>query len=179
MKTTVCTLAAFFALGCCSGRPSALHVADPYAHAIAQSYGTSLMRLFIDLNDDGVKELFVGSVSDSGSGGQGWHIYQKTPRDYTYLGYVFGERIKLEKTKHRGYHDLTVFWRMGGGEVDTHGNLITFRWNGSEYATIAEKHDVMARDIDWTDPGWLDLLSEEGSCPDYLGGNRVWQEFRR
>ena len=181
MNTTTCTFIALLVFAGCSCGPSAPHVADPYAHAIAQSYGTSLMRIFVDLNDDGVKELFVGSTSDSGSGGQGRHMYHKTSRDYIYLGYVFGKVIKLERTKHKGFHDLKVLQRLGGGiDLDTEGTLMSFRWNGAEYVMVSKLTGTYSQfglidptTKDWVDfTGWLSLRDEY--CPDYLGGNRTW-----
>jgi len=139
-----------------------------------------LRRAFADLNDDGIDELLAAHISDSGTGGWGWHIFQKKQERYAYLGHVFG-KIRVEKKSRHGFHDLSVLARLGGTEGETYGPLISFAYDGNRYVEI-RRTGVRFMDLgiidpvthDWVrQPGWL--FPQVEYCENYISGNREWR----
>jgi hypothetical protein len=69
-------------------------------------------ELYIDLNGDGTKELIVNDGT-GGSGGPGYHIYQRSEGKWKIIA-AFQGGITLS-AKANGYYQLTVRSRGGGG----------------------------------------------------------------
>lgn len=163
--------------------PEHFSIIDPYQHTLDAHHniGPHVERFFIDVNSDGVDEAFVGCTANWGTGGNIYHIYEQREANWRCLGSIPIRSMKLLDSEVRGYHDLQVWWRIGGGETDCHGHITTYRWDGREYQAV-EKTSGFVKDLiaiddqtnTFADPdAWHPKAFER--CHDYAGGNRDWR----
>ena len=104
---------------------------------------TATDALYIDLNGDGTKELIVDDGT-GGSGGHGYHIYQKFHGKWKTIA-AFQGGITLAQ-KSGGYFQLIVRGRGGGGFTGRD----LFRFVGGRYRAIhgeAYKDGVLLRSL--------------------------------
>jgi len=163
-------------------------LSDPYHHVLStRSYGASVERLLIDLNDDGMDEVLAACTSDRGTGGNEFQIYRREGRGYRYMGTVSAQRLRLGQPGPSGFADLLVWSRLGGGETGTHGTFTRYQSQNKRYFRKESSDSPAKVGIPETvlrmpgpdqaaplpDDSWLLLGTEY--CPDYRSGNREWK----
>lgn len=137
---TVLSLFSLFAAAPIRAAPSKGNVTDPYKFVWEADEGATggLVRFFVDLNDDKIPDLFVGSKSLIGSGGGIFHIFLVSENHkYRALGKVEINPSALEilSAKNHGMHNLKTYWHLSASE----GNLVTFVFDGREFKKSATK----------------------------------------
>jgi hypothetical protein len=114
-------------------QPNKPLVTNPYDWVGANEGGSlrGLTRFFLDLNDDGVPELFLASTGLIGKMGGPFHVFQQRNSAYQELGIIFTSIDTLETppSKTTGFSDLRVC--LGSKEKSC--RLIDYAFNSKEY----------------------------------------------
>jgi len=90
------------------------------------------MRYVMDINDDGIGEVFVSCGPEGGTGGMAWRCFVKGQKGYVKV-FGFQGSVVAFAGKKNGFQVLKTFSRSGGTEAEVNGSLITWEWNGSRY----------------------------------------------
>lgn len=115
---------------------------DPYQKIWQKHEGkvAGMKRFFVDLNDDGKKELFLGANSLYGNGGGIFYIFQQKNLGYKSLGQVFIDlnNFEVSDEKVNGFRIIKSFNKNGLSL----GNLNYYQLIEDGYKkTKSEKHD--------------------------------------
>lgn len=131
-----------FSLSSFSGEKSL--VKDPYKFVWdAEGQVGGITRFFLDINDDGQPEIFVGANALIGNAGGEFEIFQKSGAGFIHLGAIFThpENLNVLSSKHHGFRDLRTCAHYNADSCD----LGTFEFNGSKYKPGKSK---MIRGVD-------------------------------
>jgi hypothetical protein len=90
-------------------------------------------RIEIDLDDDGVPEVFVAERGSCGSSGCDWKGYKKSKAGLTLLVRMRGQRPQRLKEQKHGRH--SIFAQEHGGTLQWTERIA--RFDGEEYAVAA------------------------------------------
>jgi len=108
-------------------------IKQPYKYMDERSfeYGDRhyiLGRFFLDLNGDGIGELFITCPPEGGTGGNAMYCFMKGQKGYVEILNFQGGIVSLAGKKNAFLILKTSSW-AGGGER----SLTTWTWNGSKY----------------------------------------------
>lgn len=112
-----------------------------------------LLRLDLDLNNDGQKEVLLSMGRDrNGKQGNVWVVYEKTKSGYIEVGGMTFSAggFYLGEIPEMGRYGLVTFWPGGAGE----GVLLAYVYDGSTIhkAQIGEvRHDRVTRELKGTE----------------------------
>lgn len=95
-----------------------------------------LARCYIDLNQDGIPEIFFPRYG--GSGGSTYSLYQITKDGYIDLGSLAFINIQILPLKHNGFNDLMLYWHTSTED----GDLTIEEFDGFSYRTTKEMRVV-------------------------------------
>lgn len=106
-------------------------IKDPYKEVWKKHEGkvAGMKRFFLDLNDDGEKELFLGPNSLLGKSGGIFYIFKKED-NYKSLGHIFIDlnNFELSNKKVNGFRIIKSFNKMGQSPGEL--NYYQFEKNG-------------------------------------------------
>ncbi|MGZ3792190.1 MAG: hypothetical protein ACXVCP_07570 [Bdellovibrio sp.] len=90
-----------------------------------------LTRFYLDINDDGIPDLFVTGTSLIGNAGAPFHVFLAEEKKFKDLGEVFLDQnaFQLLKTKHHKVHDIKVCSHLSASECV----LRTYVFDGTKY----------------------------------------------
>ena len=72
-------------------------------------HATTTRRFFMDIDGNGISEMFL-YTGETGSGGEGWSVFELRNGTWHAVGNVFGYAGKIE---HNGQHGLLINQRCG------------------------------------------------------------------
>lgn len=113
-------------------------IKDYYKISAEDMKRTRYMYNYVDLNDDGVDEIFVvvNGPSTSGSGGSSALLLEQNKNSWQIKKNFTLVRtpVTISDVKHNGYHDI-VFSYYGGGSES--GYSVVF-YDGDNYVSVSE-----------------------------------------
>jgi len=151
-------------------------VKDPYKEINLCEICHRISRRYCDINQDGIPELFLSW--SGGTGGSNYVVYQITKGDYRFLGNLdFFPSPQILHTKHNGFNDLLIFWRLGGNEKgEAEGVLSLLEFDGNKYKMIKEmniyKEEAIKKKI--FTPNTDKIFSHNYISDDDIETNKPW-----
>ena len=94
----------------------------------------------VDLNSDGVAEFIIFPDwicgDDRGASGNGpIYVFEKTEENWKKIGDLEGNIHFIEKNKTNEYHDISIYWHLGGGS----GINKLYQWDKSVLSYILKE----------------------------------------
>ena len=94
-----------------------------------------LIKKFVDLNNNGHKDLIIDNISRgyTGTGGYSTYIFVYKPEGYVFLQEFFGSSIEVKSTATNGFKDLIHSYKhyLDDGGFESVDEKMT--WNGNKY----------------------------------------------
>lgn len=121
-------------------------VKDPYRLAWEDEGSLEgLVRFFVDVNQDGQPELFVGAKALLGPGGGPFRVYENITSGWRRAGTLFIHPGLLEMlpSEHAGFSDL----RYCGAISAEMCSLTVYAYNGREYMPVSPAQAVKRTDV--------------------------------
>lgn len=107
-------------------------VKDPYKYVLKNADGESLLRYSLDINDDKIPDLFVGTKALFGAHGGSFHVFLSSAKpEYKYLGKidVAPSAMEILPAAHSGIHDIKTYWHQSAED----GYLSIFSFSGKKF----------------------------------------------
>jgi hypothetical protein len=128
----------------------------------------------MDINDDGIGEVFASCGPESGTGGHAWRCFVKGQKGYVEVFNFLGSVVAFVGKKN-GFQVLKTYSRSGGGE----GSLTTWTWNSSMYVETESQKIYPDRDGYWDDEGnWILKKGEQKPvfAGDWEFSQNAWED---
>jgi hypothetical protein len=104
-----------------------------------------LVRFFLDLNQDGQPELFVGAKALLGQGGGPFRIFENMKPGWMLIGEVFIHpgAVEVLASRHSGFADLRYCGKVNADAC----MLTTYAFDGTAYVRLAPPLEVTGAEI--------------------------------
>ena len=115
---------------------------------ISQGDGSHIVRTQLDLDNDGVAELFLGWPSVRGRNGMPFVVFKKSGRGYSFLGELFVREdfrgLKVLPPADNDQLRFAQYWAHGGCE----GTIQIFTHDGVRFKAVeSEQGNMRLREI--------------------------------